>query len=293
MLEIAEYKRLLGKRTRALRRAGGLTQAGLAERLGITQEYLGKIERGLASPSFPLLLGLARVLETEPADLLRPAAPPARISPRPVAAPPPAGQAPADLALRELRHRVRNCFQLLANLVNLELMRAGEEGTRQVLRSLAARIRCLNLMEGFLAGDPSGRTLDLGDKLRQVWEAVSGLYSTPQVRAEHQADPVLVPPATAQAVALVLTEFLTNMYKHAFPGRDSGTFRLLLEQRGRAVRLVLADNGVGLPPDPAATSPGSMGLTIMRSYVEHTLGGSMRLDGTDGTTLTVQFPLPQ
>lgn len=293
MMESTEYKKLLGRQTRALRKNRGLTQAGLAEKLGVTQEYLGKIERGLASPSFPLLLDLARVLDVEPADLLHSGAAPPRAPSGTGPHAPPLPAAPADLSLRELRHRTRNCFQLLTNLVNLELIRADEEGTRQVLRGLAARMRCLNLMEGFLAGDPAGRALDLGDKLRKVWEAVSGLYSTPQVQAEHRTEPVQVPPDTAQACALVLTEFLTNMYKHAFPGRKTGTFRLRLEQEGDVVRMVLADDGVGLPPDPSVAAPGAMGLALVRSYVEDTLGGSMSLDGENGTTLTVQFPLPR
>lgn len=290
MTESAEYKRLLGRRTRAVRKSRGLTQAGLAEGLGVTQEYLGKIERGLASPSFPLLLDLARFLDVEPAELLR-FDPPA-FRPFPGLPPCPAGPAAGDLPLRELRHRMRNCFQFLSNLVNLELMRSSGAEARQVLRDLAARIRCLGLVENCLEADGDGRPQDLGAKLRQVQEAVSGLWPVPAVAAEHRAARILVPPDTAQACALVLTEFLTNMYKHAFPGRDSGRFRLELEQENGAVRLVLADDGVGLPPDPAAAPPGAMGLALMRSYVEHALGGAMRLENRGGATLEVTFPLP-
>ncbi|MEW5773337.1 MAG: helix-turn-helix domain-containing protein [Thermodesulfobacteriota bacterium] len=282
MQERTTYKRLLGKRTRELRKARGLTQAVLAERLGVTQEYLGKIERGLAAPSFPLLVDLARTLETEPADLLR-------TPPLPEKRPAPDS---AGLALRETRHRMRNCFQLLGNLVTLELERAPNENVRRVLRDLAARIRCLTLLDNALAGDESWRRLGRGERLRQVRESVSSLYPSPRVLAEHNAMPVLVPPHTVQACSLVLTEFLTNMYKHAFPGRDSGVFRLELSRQGGSVRLVLADDGVGLSPDPAAHPTGSMGLNLMRSYVEDSLGGAMRLENRGGTTLTVDFPLP-
>lgn len=282
MQERTTYKRLLGRRTRELRKDHGLTQAGLAERLGVTQEYLGKIERGLAAPSFLLLVDLARGLGVEPAALLR-------TSPRPGGNPAPDA---SSLALRETRHRMRNCFQLLANLVALELERAPSEDVRRVLRDLAARIRCLVLMDDYLAGDESCRRLDLGERLRLVQESISGIFPLPRVLAEHRAAQVLVPPHTAQACALVLAEFLTNMYKHAFPGRDSGTFRLDLSRGDNAVRLVMADDGTGLPPDPAAYPPGCMGLELMRSYVEHSLRGSMRLENRGGAILTVDFPLP-
>jgi two-component sensor histidine kinase len=282
MTEQSEYQRILGQRTRALRKERGLTQAVLAERLGVTQEYLGKIERGLGAPSFRMLVDLAQSLGAEPGELLSPA-------PCSGAAPP---AADPDLALREIRHRMRNCFALFANLVDLELQRAESEPVRRVLRDLAARIRCVGVVDGHLSAGGERQPLDLGGKLRQVWEAVSSLYPGPAVVADHRLEPVLVPPDTARTCALVLAEFVTNMYKHAFPDRDIGTFRLRLAQEDGAVRLVLADDGVGLPADPAAAHPGTLGLDLMRSYVEHQLGGTMRLENRGGTTLTVQFPLP-
>ncbi len=275
------HRQNLGQRTRGLRKDQGLTQAVLAERLGVTQEYLGKIERGLAAPSFPLLVGLARALGVQPASLL---------SSSPGGEPSPCAQ---ELALREMRHRMRNCFSLLGNLVNLELQRAEDPAVQRVLGDLGARIRSLALVDEHLAGGGDGAPLDLGDKLRQVWEALSCLYPGPAVAADHLAEPVLVPPETARACALVLAEFLTNMYKHAFPDRDAGTFRLRLAQENGSVRLELADDGVGLPMERQPVSSAAMGLALMRSYVENQLGGTMRLDGREGTTLTVLFPLPR
>ena len=279
MREYTDYKRFLGKRTRGLRKERGLTQAALAEHLGVTQEYLGKIERGLASPSFPLLLALAEALGAEPADLLHSG---------------PGGSAPADggsLSLREVRHRMRNGFQFLSGLVTLEMQRAEGDAVQRVLRDLAARIRCLLLVDDALDEQADGGPQDLGEKLRQVWAAVSSLYLTPRVEAEHRAEKVLVPPGTARVCGLVLTEFLTNMYKHAFPGREAGVFSLDLARSGGMVRLVLADDGVGLQPGQAAGRPSTMGLTLMRSYVEYQLQGIMRLEGRAGTTLSVEFPL--
>jgi len=280
MTENIEYKKFLGRRTRELRKQRGFTQAGLAELLGVTQEYLGKIERGLASPSFPLLLDLAGALGAEPASLLDAGARSGR------------RDAPGaeGLALREVRHRMRNGFQFLSGLVSLEMQRAENEGVLRVLRELAARIRCLLLVDDCLCGEGDGRAVDLGDQLRKVWDAVSGLYQSPRVEAEIRTAPLPVPPDTARACGLVLTEFLTNMYKHAFPGRESGVFRLELTRTGHLAHLRLSDDGVGIQPDQAAGPPGGMGVTLMRAYVEHQLHGVMRLESQGGTVLSVQFP---
>jgi transcriptional regulator with XRE-family HTH domain len=46
----------------------GLTQAALAEAVGLTEQYIGVIERGVRAPSFKTLEALARTLKTPVRD---------------------------------------------------------------------------------------------------------------------------------------------------------------------------------------------------------------------------------
>ena len=50
----------LGLRIKRLRMAKGLTQEKLAEALGISVEYVGKIERGKRTPSLDLVIAMAK-----------------------------------------------------------------------------------------------------------------------------------------------------------------------------------------------------------------------------------------
>ena len=52
----------IGKSARAARTALGLSQADVAEKLGLSLEFVGRIERGVALPSVPTLVSLAKVL---------------------------------------------------------------------------------------------------------------------------------------------------------------------------------------------------------------------------------------
>ncbi|WP_027182784.1 PAS domain S-box protein [Desulfovibrio inopinatus] len=62
-------KKQFGERIRFLRKMANLTQAQLAERINITQEYVGKLERGLSSPGFDKIEALSHALNVEPAML--------------------------------------------------------------------------------------------------------------------------------------------------------------------------------------------------------------------------------
>ena len=60
---------LFGRRIRSLRRIKDLTQEELAEHSQISAEYISRIERGLASPSFDTLAALSVALRVEPQSL--------------------------------------------------------------------------------------------------------------------------------------------------------------------------------------------------------------------------------
>ena len=52
-----------------VRRAQGLTQAELAERVGVSRKTVNTVENGVFVPSTPLALGLARALGVKVEDL--------------------------------------------------------------------------------------------------------------------------------------------------------------------------------------------------------------------------------
>ncbi|MFQ5849997.1 MAG: helix-turn-helix domain-containing protein [Candidatus Binatia bacterium] len=58
-----DKKMLLGARIREIRKKHGLSQDGLAERAGISAQYVSNIERGKENPTLDLLLQLADALK--------------------------------------------------------------------------------------------------------------------------------------------------------------------------------------------------------------------------------------
>jgi transcriptional regulator with XRE-family HTH domain len=65
-----ERCRLLGAKVKYYRTIAGMNQTALAKKLGISYQYLSRIECGKQSPSFPLLVALAEELRVEMAELV-------------------------------------------------------------------------------------------------------------------------------------------------------------------------------------------------------------------------------
>ncbi|HLV60456.1 MAG TPA: helix-turn-helix transcriptional regulator [Fredinandcohnia sp.] len=80
MEDTTELRQALARRIRSLRQEAGLTQVELAERAGISNEFLSRIEHASGTPSLDTLARLARGLgiglcelfqESEPSDAVQ------------------------------------------------------------------------------------------------------------------------------------------------------------------------------------------------------------------------------
>jgi transcriptional regulator with XRE-family HTH domain len=72
MIEVGETAIRFGERVRALRHQAGLSQAELAQRASLAPSSVSKIETGQMSPTYDVLLRLAKGLSLDLSDLLTP-----------------------------------------------------------------------------------------------------------------------------------------------------------------------------------------------------------------------------
>lgn len=69
-----DIRAVVGRNTRRLRKAAGLTQEQLAERAGVTQQHLSGLERGTQNPTVLTLEQIAVALGSAVVDLVDPGA---------------------------------------------------------------------------------------------------------------------------------------------------------------------------------------------------------------------------
>lgn len=69
---MSTIKARFGKRLRKFRRNKDLTQEQLAERVGISVDFVSLIERGLSAPSFDTIQKMSEVLEVPVEEFFKP-----------------------------------------------------------------------------------------------------------------------------------------------------------------------------------------------------------------------------
>lgn len=66
-----DFYRKLGSKIKVLREKAGLTQEKLAEKSGISLDYMGKIEVSINKPGLKTILKLANALKIEPYKIFK------------------------------------------------------------------------------------------------------------------------------------------------------------------------------------------------------------------------------
>ena len=67
-----DMRKLVGENTARIRKEKGLTQEALAEKSGLSQQYISGLENGLRNPTIVTLFELASALGVSHVELLTP-----------------------------------------------------------------------------------------------------------------------------------------------------------------------------------------------------------------------------
>ena len=88
---------------------------------------------------------------------------------------------------------------------------------------------------------------------------------------------------------LIVNELISNALKHAFVDGREGEICVMMQQLAdRQVRLVVRDNGVGLPKDVDYMNTGSLGLQLVTMLVEQ-LDGTIEIRNNVGAEFEILF----
>lgn len=166
--------------------------------------------------------------------------------------------------MREVDHRAKNMLALVQALIRMT-----QAGTvPQYTAALRGRVEALGRVQTLLT-DSRWSGADLGHLIR---DELTPYKFGERIRL---AGPrLMLPPATAQAVAMILHELTTNAVKYGALAVPQGRLRVEWQTAGN-LTLQWTEEGV-----PASSPPErrGFGTTVIESSIAEQLGGTVRLD---------------
>ncbi|MFC5175513.1 sensor histidine kinase [Nocardioides taihuensis] len=200
-----------------------------------------------------------------------------------------------DATIREIHHRVKNNLQTVAALLRLQARRIDEPAARSALEEAVRRVGSIAIVHETLSQtvDEYVAFDDVVDRLGVMVSEVGVTEGRVRVRREGSFGELSSEAATA--LAMVLTEVLQNAAEHGYdPEGPGGTVTVSPGRLMGRLRVVVDDDGRGLPEGFDLDSSTNLGLSIVRTLVESELGGQLSLGpvpGGPGTRVVVDVPL--
>jgi two-component sensor histidine kinase len=199
----------------------------------------------------------------------------------------------AEVLLAEVNHRVANSLMMVASLVRLQSNAVQNQAAKDALAETEARIYAIS--------DVHKRLYSSGDvRLVALDEYLSGLLNQLQssmqseghgASLDYHLEPLKLPTDSSINLGVVVTEWVTNAFKYAYPDRR-GEVRVNLKRLpdGRG-ELLVEDDGIGRSDDGVARGTG-LGTRLVKAMAGSVGGEIQYLGRQPGTAARLTFPVP-
>jgi len=200
-----------------------------------------------------------------------------------------------EVLLREIHHRVKNNFQVISSLLNLQAEVSENPTLKEMVNDSRQRIRSMAAVHEKLYQSGSLNCIDSKDYVKTLMQELFTTYcvgATPKLNLEVDSFPLALD--LAIPCGLIINELVSNALKHAFPGGRKGeidlSFRSAISVSETKYELTVMDNGIGIADQPDMSAIETLGLRLVKNLATKQLNGSLDIDNSGaGVKITIRF----
>lgn len=194
-----------------------------------------------------------------------------------------------ETMLREAQHRISNNLQMLASILMLQRGAMSDEAARHALAEAANRLRLVGKIQRDLYS-PNGAT-DVASFLRDLAADAVDAAGNPGVTCSVDAVEASLPPDQLTPLGLIMLELIANAIEHGGDAEGRIRIEVSLSLTPQGYRLIVTDDGFGLPENFELEKAESLGLRIVRAMASQ-LHGTFRFETGQGCRAVLIFPVP-
>ena len=199
-----------------------------------------------------------------------------------------------EVLLREIHHRVKNNMNIMTSLLNLQAahVQSAEEAVA-ALEESRNRIMSMALVHHLLYQSNDFSRIDMNTYIKNITQELSSIMGGKLRLDMHmQLQGLSLDINTAIPCGLILNEWLTNTFKHAFPDSTQGKVYIAFSKQDNGLyQLDYKDTGVGLPDSIDFPAQETLGLRLI-SILSEQLSGHLSMNRNGGTAYSLTFPEP-
>ncbi|HQL84204.1 MAG TPA: histidine kinase dimerization/phosphoacceptor domain -containing protein, partial [Spirochaetota bacterium] len=197
-----------------------------------------------------------------------------------------------EILLKEIHHRVKNNFQVIMSLLNLQTRSIIDPEMLKRFDDSANRIRAMAIVHEKLYQSDNLSQIDFSSYIKTIAEDLFQTNSFSGDRPGLVIDAEETQLGIDQAIpcGLIVNEHITNALKYAF--NDEGApnrLAITLRNDGGMISLRISDNGPGLPAGIDIEKTETLGFQLV-GLLTRQIRGTCRVEREGGTTWDISFP---
>jgi PAS domain S-box-containing protein len=152
------------------------------------------------------------------------------------------------LLLREVHHRIKNNMNIIASLLSIQAAKMEDGPAGEALEEARSRVLSMMLIYDKLYRSEDFMLVSSSEYLAAlIGEIGQQFKSMGNVRLVHELEDFPLDSAKLFPLGIILNELVTNAFKYAFDGQNSGTIRITLKRNNAKACMSVHDDGKGLP----------------------------------------------
>jgi PAS domain S-box-containing protein len=199
-----------------------------------------------------------------------------------------------EILLKEIHHRVKNNLQIISSILNLQSYYITDKRSLEAFNESKNRVRTMALIHEKLYRTESISRLNLKEYIQELVSNLFKSYNTGKsfIESEICVDEIFIVTEVAIPLGLIINEIVTNSLKHAFLPDTRGKIYINIKHISpEKLKIVIGDNGRGLPEDFDYQNTDSLGLKLVSSLISQ-LEGEILLKKNEGTEFTIYIEHP-
>ena len=193
------------------------------------------------------------------------------------------------MLVKEMHHRVKNNLQVVSSLLNLQGYFEKDEGVISAIQTGKMRIQSMSLLHQNLYKNTDLNQVEIKKYLEDLIHTIVTDYPVKrEVELDINIGDIRLDIDTVVPLGLLTNEIVTNSLKHAFSNHKNPELKIILQEENNVIRLLIKDNGKGLPFTTIPKSSDSVGVQLIRTFAQR-LGAKIELDSFKGAEVKLTF----
>ena len=195
-----------------------------------------------------------------------------------------------ELLLGEIHHSVKNNLTLIVALLEINSTHEKDELVRKYFNEIRNRISALALIYDMLYRSEVFNRINLQEYINALVHSLQQTFlSGRRDVVAIDVDEVYVDNKIVVPMALLINELVSNAFVHAFTNCPSPKLNISVKRESASVmRLVVADNGPGLPEGLEIANGKTFGFKLISLFARQ-LKGKLKNENASGLRVEVEF----